>query len=73
MTIPEALRGKDVEDPEVKLWLTDRLLQEACAALDRCFRELGYDEEQIEELLSGDLFDEWEEWREKHEEEGDVT
>lgn len=64
--IPEALRGKAVDDPEVLLWMSDRLLEQACAALDRCFNELGYDEEQIEELLSGDLFDEWEAWREKH-------
>jgi hypothetical protein len=64
--IPEALRGKAVDDPEVLLWQSDRLLAEACAVLDRCFNELGYDEEQIEELLSGDLFDEWEAWRERH-------
>ena len=78
-TIPEALRGKAVDDPEVLLWQSDRLLEQAYIALDRCFRVLGYDpdddEDEITKLLPPDRFNDllcaWQEWREKQEDADD--
>jgi hypothetical protein len=71
MKVPEWLRGKAVDDPEVLSWRYGYLLVQACRALDRCFRELGYDDDQIRELLPDDLFEEWEEWREAQEDADD--
>jgi hypothetical protein len=75
MTIPEALRGKAVDDPEFLLWQSDQLLEQAYMALNRCFRELGYDpdddEEDVLKLLPVNRFNDllvgWQGWREKHE------
>ena len=47
MKFQKALRGKDALDPEVLLWQSDRVLEQAYAALDRVFRKLGYDEEDV--------------------------
>ncbi len=36
-----------------------KLLRDACLALDRCFERLGYGWDDIESLLSDDLFEWW--------------
>jgi hypothetical protein len=76
MTLPEKLRGKAIDDPEVLLWQSDRLLEQAFIALDRCFRQLcidpdDADDEDVTKLLPPERFNDllvaWQEWREKQE------
>jgi hypothetical protein len=58
--IPCACQARLADSPQALLEQSERDLEDALQALEACFEKLGYSDSDIEQLLSADLHECWE-------------